>query len=120
MEYIDLIVNILSVVIGLIGLYIIVLPLWEGYRIRKMPVTTLCATVQSCEVFVDERMGFRLYITWRGPQSNKQLKVVFRSEDGEDLTVYVPLSQSQVLTPGVCGLLTHQGPRFESFVPDRL
>ena len=120
MEHIDLIINILTVIIGLICLYVLFLTLWEGYRIRKMPVTTLRATVQSCEVFVDERMGFRLYITWRGPQSNKQLKVVFRSESGEAVTVYAPLSQSHMLTPGICGLLTHQGPRFESFVPEQL
>lgn len=119
MEHIDLIVNILVVVVGLIILYTLFLPVWEGHRIRKMPVTTLRAAVQSCEVFVDERMFFRLYSTWRGPQSNKQLKVIFQAEDGAALTVYAPLSQSQTLTPGVCGLLTHQGPKFESFVPDQ-
>lgn len=76
----------------------------------KGPEMTGSATVKSHRVAQGRYLG-------KAP-SRWNYMVTFTLSDGEEIELYTPQSDFQLLKEGACGTLTWQGKRFYGFEPD--
>lgn len=94
--------------------YGFVKPNIQGWKNRQQPTITIPATV----VGKTENMDNVIYAGSAARFSGAVHFLVFRTEDGLEVTLTVPRDDYYNLKEGTTGILTYQGTKCEKFTPD--
>lgn len=115
-EILVLALKILTPVIGAIWLYQIILkPNIKGARNRRQPIVTIRATVVGRE----KNMDNVVYSGYYNRDGGDVHLLIFRTEEGQQVTLTVPRMLYNTTPDGTTGVLTYQGTKCERFDADK-